>query len=687
MSMKLASLVHEYDWSRTSFGAETEWPATLRSNVQLVLDQQIPMSLYWGDELTCLYNDAYCAMLGDKHPGALGAKGKEVWAEIWHILGPHVDAVLGGGTSTYHQDIALPMRRHGLLEETYFSFACSPLSDGDKVGGVLLSCQETTRVVYDRRELSTLRALCATAIGASAPQYACTEAMRVLGQNPDVPFALVYLIDGASAQVAAMQGLEGLPAGLTSLALNDEVWPFAQVTSTGFGQLTTALPLTVPMMHGLPTYGAVVAPLLLRRHLYGFLVTGVSPVRPLDDRYLAFHQQLADQLTTVIASAAAEEHRKLQSAEVHEARNQADSAVRVKDEFLAMLGHELRNPLAPILTALELMRLRGSSESEHERAVIERQVKHLVLLVDDLLDVSRLIRGKVTLDKEQLELGEVLDRAIEMSHPIIAERKHVLVEDFARTGLVVDADPIRLTQVFSNLINNAARYTPPGGTIHISAKQEGAELVATVRDNGIGIPTDMLGKVFDHFTQGQQSISRSGGGLGLGLAIVRSLMSLHGGTITAHSDGTGAGSEFVARMPASAVEVRPEVAVPVLPSKKVGFKVLVVDDNVDLAELLSESLAELGYVTQMAHDGVSALAAVEGFRPDVAVLDIGLPVMDGYELARRLRALPEFASLRLIALSGYGQDSDRQLAKLAGFDAHLVKPVDLTRLTAVIDES
>ena len=683
----VAALVRAYDWSRTSFGAADDWPDTMRALVQQVLDQPLPMTICWGRELSCLYNDAAGAMLGNKHPAALGAPGREAWGELWPVFEPLIDGVLRGGPPTYQEDLALPMRRHGLLEEAYFSVGCSPLAGpGSAIVGVLLSCQETSAAVHDARALLTLRGLCTAAVEATTPDYACAAAMRVLGDNRDLPFALVYLVDGEVARVAAMHGLGGLPAALTSLPVNDEAWPFAAVAATGEGQVITSLPMPVPKVLGQSTYGAMVSPLILRQHLQGFLVTGISPVRPLDAHHLAFHRQLAQPLVLVIASGETEQRRRLQATEVEQAHLQADNAVRVKDEFLAMLGHELRNPLAPILTALELMRLRGNGESQRERTIIERQVRHLVLLVDDLLDVSRLLRGKIVLTRARVELGEVIDRALELSRPLAESRQHVVIDTVPRSGLAVNADLIRLTQVFTNLLNNAARYTPPGGRITISAVRDGTDVVVTVADNGVGIAAEMLGKVFHHFTQGHQTIARSGGGLGLGLAIVRSLMLLHNGTIEVRSDGTGAGSEFIVRLPMAAAAEEPALAMPpVVAPKTTGLKVLVVDDNIDLAELLSEALTELGYVTRMAHDGATALAAVEDFRPDVALLDIGLPVMDGYELARRLRALPDLGSLRLVALSGYGQDSDRQLAKQAGFDAHLVKPVDLNRLAVVID--
>ncbi|PTL82795.1 ATP-binding protein [Vitiosangium sp. GDMCC 1.1324] len=377
--------------------------------------------------------------------------------------------------------------------------------------------------------------------------------------------------------------------------------------------------------------------------------------------------------------------------ELANARREAESANRAKDEFLAMLGHELRNPLAPILTALQLMRLRGSDATERERTIIERQVKHLVRLVDDLLDVSRVTRGKIELKREKLELAEVVAKAIEQTSPLLEQRRHELTVDVPRNGLRLDADPTRLAQAFSNLLTNAAKYTEPGGRISVVASREGSEAVIKVRDNGTGISPEILPRVFDLFVQEGQSLDRSQGGLGLGLAIVRSMVTLHGGQVSAHSEGKGRGSEFTVRLPM--VEAEPLQATagppPLEPKPPVSgsapTRVLVVDDNQDAADILAESLELLGCETRIAYDGPSALKIAPTFQPDVALLDIGLPVMDGYELARLLRQQLSSPALRLVAVTGYGQASDRQRSKEAGFDAHLVKPLDFDVLNALIE--
>ncbi|NBD08535.1 ATP-binding protein [Corallococcus silvisoli] len=378
--------------------------------------------------------------------------------------------------------------------------------------------------------------------------------------------------------------------------------------------------------------------------------------------------------------------------ELATARREAESANRAKDEFLAMLGHELRNPLAPILTALQLMRLRGDTAAERERTLIERQVTHLVRMVDDLLDVSRVTRGKVTLKRERTSLTDVVAKAIEQTSPLIEQRQHTLEVDLPEHGTDLDADPTRLAQVFANLLTNAAKYTEPGGFLAVTGTREGQELVVSVRDTGVGIAPEMLPRVFDLFVQEHQALDRSQGGLGLGLAIARSLVTLHGGTISAQSAGRGRGSTFTVRLPA--LEAEAPAALPTLQPgarmtpapAQVSARVLIVDDNRDAADVLSESLEFLGCATHVAYDGPSGLEAAKDFRPEIALLDIGLPVMDGYELARLLRQQEEPRPLKLVAVTGYGQESDRQRSKAAGFDAHLVKPLHFETLETLLKD-
>jgi len=364
-------------------------------------------------------------------------------------------------------------------------------------------------------------------------------------------------------------------------------------------------------------------------------------------------------------------------------RDEAEAANEVKDEFLAMLGHELRNPLAPIVTALELMGRAPDAPFVRERTVIQRQLHHVVRLVDDLLDVARITRGKVELARERVTVGEVVDRAVEMSSPLIEQRRHALALDVA-ADLVVDGDATRLAQIVANIVQNAAKYTEVGGHIAVRAALEEGLVTIRVRDDGQGVAPEMLARMFELFAQDSQSLARSRGGLGLGLAIVRSLVQLHGGTVEARSEGVGHGTEIVVRLPAAtAAPVAPKARAPLVRPTVAG-KVLVVDDNADAREMVAAALELDGWATIEAADAASAMEVARRERPDVALLDIGLPDVDGYELARQLRALPELAEMRLIALTGYGQSTDRAESAVAGFDVHLTKPVPLDQLRAAL---
>ncbi len=365
-----------------------------------------------------------------------------------------------------------------------------------------------------------------------------------------------------------------------------------------------------------------------------------------------------------------------------------ESASRAKDEFLAMLGHELRNPLSPIVTALQLMKMRGDTQTAREQGIIQRQVDHLIRLVDDLLDISKLTRGKIQLHKETVEIGDVLNKAVEMAGVLLEQRQHRLVVHVPSRGLRWWGDPVRLAQVVSNLLTNAARYTPIGGEVRLSAFRDTSQITISVQDNGCGIAPHMLSRVFDLFVQGERGVDRAEGGLGIGLALVKSLVGMHGGSVAVKSEGLGRGSEFIVRLPlqpAAAAAPREATGAAIASAKR--QRVLVVDDNADAADMLGLALRAQGHQVVVAHDPVAALNSLEGFTPDVAVLDIGLPVMDGYELAARMRERLGEGRCRLYALTGYGLETDRARSKAAGFEMHLVKPVNIDRLLALVDEA
>ncbi len=407
-------------------------------------------------------------------------------------------------------------------------------------------------------------------------------------------------------------------------------------------------------------------------------------VKPFSARELVARVRVQLEIARSQASERAHEVARLMA---EQAREVTAATSRAKDEFLAILGHELRNPLAPILSALELMTLRGDTGAPRERAVIERQVRHLVALVDDLLDVSRIAGGKISLHTHTVAVDEVMASAGEMAHPLIEQRGHRLIVEVRRAGLLVEADPPRLAQALANLLTNAAKFTAPGGTITLSVDLEGDLVVLRVHDTGIGISPELLPRVFEAFAQHVQASDRATGGLGLGLTIVNSLVALHGGSVTAQSAGIGTGSEFVVRLPAVMSGRPPALASPTLPHTvdegSAPLRVLVVDDNQDAAMLLSEVILMKNYEVVVAHDGPTALEACGTLAPHVAFLDIGLPVMDGYVLGGHLRARYG-PSIKLIAVTGYAEEKDRRRSKEAGFDEHLAKPVDIERIWQVL---
>jgi signal transduction histidine kinase len=383
-----------------------------------------------------------------------------------------------------------------------------------------------------------------------------------------------------------------------------------------------------------------------------------------------------------------EDYARLRSSEERLARQAEELAAadRRKDEFLAVLGHELRNPLAPLQNGLELLALGGSDQAlvTHSRQLMERQLRHLVRLVDDLLDVARIRSGKIVVELERVELAPMITSAVELARPLIDSRSHDLQVLLPPETLWADADKIRLPQLLANLLNNAAKYTDAGGSITLSVAELESQIVISVRDTGIGMQTESLANVFELFAQAAGPAHAVQGGLGVGLSLARSIAELHGGVLTAHSDGLGKGSQFVLRLPAAAAPQARSGAAISSGEPALRQRILVVDDNVDAAESLGTMLAYSGHDVRVAHGGVEALSTAREFSPNVMILDLGMPEMDGYAVARAVRSDPRFATTRLIALSGYGQADDRRRTADVGFDEHLVKPVEHDVLNAAL---
>lgn len=372
--------------------------------------------------------------------------------------------------------------------------------------------------------------------------------------------------------------------------------------------------------------------------------------------------------------------------QIRDLLKELQEGVQRRDEFLAMLGHELRNPLAAVLSATDVFQKIETNDRELQKvkSILQRQTNLLSRIVNDLLDVSRVMRGKIQLKKQPTELHSVIDDALDIVEPIIAERKHNLEISLPDGKIWLNADKIRLVQIMTNLMDNAAKYTQPGGEISVSAKTSNGQMELRVRDSGIGMSREMLDSVFELFTQAEKRLDRPHGGLGIGLTLVYNLVELHGGTITANSKGLGKGSELVIQLPTLSEQeigaIKPQVVETPEPMAEKKLKVLLVDDNEDFAEALGDLILEDGHDLRIVHDGNGALNTALKFKPDIILLDVGLPEMDGFEVARALRKKPGIKDTLLVAITGYGQYEDRTRAMEAGFDQHFVKPIKFNEL-------
>jgi PAS domain S-box-containing protein len=647
----VGALMRAKDWSTSPLGPPQAWPQSLRSVVGLLVNSKFPMFVAWGPELGFLYNDAYAEILGGKHPAAIGSRFEDIWREIWPDIHPIVQTALAG-QSTFHTNLPLTMNRRGYDEMTWFTFSYSPMRDeSGAVAGMYCAVNETTSEVLTRRhrleENERLRQLFAQAPGVMA-----------VVRGPDHVFELA---NAAYLEMVGHRDLLGRPVrdALSELDGQGFFELLDQVYATGEPYLAHAASVRLDNRDGTP-----------------------------EEFFLNYvYQPIKDELGQVTG--------------IFVEGNDVTAAIRAndelrlasqrKDEFLAMLAHELRNPLAPISSAADLLALAGSNPDvvRQASAIIARQVAHMTGLVDDLLDVSRVTRGLVTLHVQPLELSGVIADAIEQVRGLFQSRHQHLALHLPAQAARVNGDRTRLVQVFANVLNNAAKYTPEGGHIDVRADVEDGSVVCSVEDDGLGISPDLLPHVFDLFTQAERSPDRSQGGLGLGLALVKSLVELHGGRVAVHSAGVGRGSRFVIRLPCTVEHARADAdggdGRPAQPSPA-SLHMLVVDDNEDAAKTLCLLLEALGHSVDAVHDARGAIAYVRAHRPRIVFLDIGLPDMDGFALAGQLRSMPEAADAVLVAVTGYGRAGDKARAREAGFDRHLTKPVKLSALLELISD-
>ncbi len=649
----MGALIRALDWAATPLGSPDSWPQSLRTTLTILLNTNHPMFIWWGHELIQFYNDAYRHTMGpERHPSALGQRGRECWQEVWSIIGPQIEQVMGGRGPTWHEDQLVPVTRHGSLANVWWTYGYSPIIDErGNVGGVLVVCNDvtvqhqTTEALRKTDERLQLALDAAGGVG--------TWDWDVAGDRmyADGRFAALYCVDPAHAA-------EGAPIAQFTHAIHpddrDDVARKIEIAVRNAGEFADE-----------------------------YRVTGKDgSVRWLAARGRCYHDENGRPVRFPgVVVDISERKRAMESLQ---------DADRRKDEFLAMLGHELRNPLAPILTSLEVLeRVRfdapPSVRAAHE--IIGRQTRHLRDLIDDLLDVARITTGKITLRMDCVDVASAVRPAVEQGSELISARRHRFNVNLPPSPIYLNGDLGRITQVISNLLNNAAKYTEPGGTVTLDVAADAADVCIKVADTGIGITEDMLPHVFDLFAQSLRTLDRSQGGLGIGLTVVRRLVELHGGQVSVHSEGTGRGSEFLVRLPrlltsdargikqASVHEVSPIAA----------RRILIVDDNHDAAGMLSVALRLDGHVVEIENNGLRVLARARNFRPNVILLDIGLPGLSGLEIARELKATDDVRDIALFALTGYGQEEDRNQTRSIGFDAHFVKPVDLGELRAAID--
>lgn len=643
----VGKMMRTHAWDSSPLGHPCTWPAALRTTVGMMVHSDFPMFVAWGSDLGFLYNDAYVQILGRKHPASLGQRFHDIWHEIWNDVGPLVDQALSG-KSVYRENLPLLMERNGYAEQTWFTFAYSPLHDehGD-VQGIYCTCMETTGQVlaekYRNEENNRLRTLFE-----QAPGF-----MAIL-RGPDHVFDLT---NAAYYQLVGHRQILGKP-------IRDSL---PEVVGQGFLDLLDHVYATGE------TYVGRGMPVKLQR----------EPDGALEERYVDFVYQPIRDAQGAVSGIFAEGS---DVTERKQAEDELRAANRQKDQFLAMLAHELRNPLSPITTAAELLKL-GHLDAkgiQSASAVVARQAEHMKELVDDLLDMSRVTRGLITLAREELDINVIVASAVEQVRALIDARHHRLTLRLSGEPAHVMGDRTRLVQILTNILSNAAKYTPERGEIRLRVDVTDEWVRVSVRDNGTGIAPEILPYVFELFTQAERTLDRSQGGLGIGLSLVKHLVSLHDGMVEAHSDGPDRGSEFIVCLPRWSEGGAQAGLHQGDRTAGAALSILVVDDNADAAQTLSLLLEVLGHEVAVEHDAHSALRRLHRTRPDVLLLDIGLPDMDGYELARRIRSLPRMAEAVLIALTGYGQSEDQAASRAAGFDHHLVKPVDMDKLTGLL---
>jgi signal transduction histidine kinase/ActR/RegA family two-component response regulator len=638
----MASLIARHDWTTSELGAPQNWPNALRTVVTLMLDSSVPMWAAWGPALSIVYNAPYCTLLGDKHPAALGRPLSEVWSEIWNDVSGLVATALSG-QAIYQEDLPLLINRHGRKEQTWFTFSYAPVrDDAGKIHGLVCTVWESTEKIrgQQRMQQSEARLLALTQSSSNA----------------------IYRMSADWREMLELNG-QGF---ISDTAAPSASWMDNYIRPEELAEVQAEIDRAIRTRSMFELEHRVIR----ADRTIGWTLSRAVPI--FDD---------AGNIKEWFGAASDVSARK-------EAESRLLDADRMKDQFLAMLAHELRNPLAPVRNGLQILRVNQDARRvEQVIGMLDRQVNHLVRLVDDLMEVARISSGTLQLRRKHIDLADTLRAALDLSLPAIEKGGHTLQVRFPKEKLWVDGDDVRLAQVFSNLTNNAAKYTLTPGLIEISMQREGNHAVVRVVDDGVGIAREDQRRLFVLFGRLDSTAAR-GDGLGVGLALARRLLEMHGGSIAVDSEGAGKGSCFTVTLPLSDVNAADASAlVDAEVSTLAGMRVMIVDDNRDAADSLATLLGLMGCETSVFYNGAAALEALDAFAPQAALFDIGMPELDGFGLAEAIRSRTEHRNTLLVAVTGWGQPEDRARTRAAGFDHHLVKPVDLQQLERILTET
>jgi len=735
---EMAMLMRSRDWSQTPLGAVETWPQSLKTAIRIILGSRYPMFVWWGQQMTKFYNDAYIPMLGKRHPQALGQPASRVWAEIWDTLGPQAEAVLNQGQSTWNQELLLVMERNGYTEETYFTFSYSPVANDDgPVGGVFCACSEDTQRVLSDRRLATLRELAADTVTAKTVEAACEISATVLTNNAyDIPFALFYLLDGES-EIARLAGTTRLAAGTLASCEAIELtsaqkcqWQLKLVMETGESRIIEDLEAQFGHLPGgawsQSPHQAVVLPLARSGETFGFLIAGVSPLRTFDDDYKGFFDLMAGQVTTAIANAQAYEQERKRA----EALAELD---RAKITFFSNVSHEFRTPLTLMLAPLEdtIANLNGTIPSQEceQLQLVQRNGMRLLKLVNSLLDFSRIEAGRVQASYEPVDLATYTAELASTFRSLIERARMSLIVDCPTLPEAIYVDREMWEKIVLNLLSNAFKFTLAGTiTVRLQCVENCVEL--SVADTGVGIPSEELPHLFERFHRIKNSQGRSFEGSGIGLSLVQELVKIHGGAIDVCST-FGQGSCFTVTIPTATAHLPPDqigascalastalgampyveeaqrwlpegdFRLPIVdfeldnnptnlnlaPANQVAqSKILLADDNADMRDYIRRLLSG-SYIVQTVADGVAALTAIEKNPPDLVLTDVMMPGMDGFELLRSLRSNPATQDIPIILLSARAGEEARIEGLAAGADDYLIKPFSARELLARVEAS